>query len=50
MAEVFGPKKVMGLGILLTSVCTLVTPVSTYLHIGVLLAVRVISGMSQVKY
>jgi ACS family sodium-dependent inorganic phosphate cotransporter-like MFS transporter 5 len=48
MAEKFGAKWLFGLGVLCTSVLTLVTPIAARYHVGVFIAVRVLEGLGEV--
>ncbi|XP_060594913.1 sialin-like [Ruditapes philippinarum] len=47
MAEKFGAKWLFGLGVLCTSVLTLVTPIAARYHVGVFIAVRVLEGLGE---
>ena len=49
LASRFGGRYVFGLGILLTSVLTLLTPLAAGIHIGALLALRMLEGMFEVS-
>ena len=44
LAELYGGKWVLGLGILVTAVFTLLTPIAANTNFGLLIAVRVIEG------
>jgi ACS family sodium-dependent inorganic phosphate cotransporter-like MFS transporter 5 len=44
LAELYGGKWVFGIGILVTSVFTLLTPIAAHTNFGLLIAVRVIEG------
>ncbi|XP_076368090.1 putative inorganic phosphate cotransporter isoform X2 [Tachypleus tridentatus] len=47
LAKRFGDKRVFGLGILLSSVLTLLTPLSLQLPIGVFIVKRIVEGLGQ---
>ncbi len=48
LSDRFGARYVFGLGVLLTSVTTLFTPLAAQLHIGALIGVRVLEGFFEV--
>ncbi|XP_041361021.1 LOW QUALITY PROTEIN: uncharacterized protein LOC121377181 [Gigantopelta aegis] len=47
LAATFGAKRLFAYGILCTSVLTLLTPVAARLHLGVLIALRVVEGLGE---
>lgn len=47
MAELIGGKYVYGLGILLTSIFTLFTPIAAYSSLPSLILIRVLTGISE---
>ena len=47
LAEVYGGKWVMGIGILITSLFTLLTPIAAHTSIYLLYAVRIIEGLGE---
>uniref|UniRef100_A0A1B6MGD1 Major facilitator superfamily (MFS) profile domain-containing protein n=1 Tax=Graphocephala atropunctata TaxID=36148 RepID=A0A1B6MGD1_9HEMI len=47
LGDVFGPKKVLGYGVLLSGLCSLLTPISARIHVDALLAVRILMGIAQ---
>ena len=49
MATRFGGKHVFGIGVLVTSVLTLITPQMAYINIWALVTVRVIIGFFEVR-
>ena len=49
MAERYGGRWVFGIGIVMTAVFTLFTPLAAYWHIGALIAVRVAEGIFEVR-
>ena len=49
IATRFGGKHVFGIGVLVTSVLTLITPQMAYINIWALVTVRVIIGLFEVK-
>jgi len=46
LASRYGGKHVFGIGILITVIATILVPVATRTHVGVLIALRVIMGLS----
>lgn len=48
MAELFGGKLVFGLGVLMTALFTLLSPVAAYINFPLFIAVRVLEGMGEV--
>ena len=48
LAGRFGARYVFGIGILMTSVLTLLTPIAAELHFGALIALRILEGMFEV--
>ena len=49
MAEKYGGRWIFGIGIVMTAVFTLFTPLAAYWHIGALIAVRVAEGIFEVN-
>jgi len=49
MAEIFGGKKLFGIGVLLTGVFTLITPLAATLGVEYLVAVRILMGLGEVS-
>lgn len=49
LAERFGGKYVFGLGVLLTGLCNLFTPLAARSGVSALLAVRLITGLAEVS-
>ena len=49
LALKFGGKNLFGLGILCTSVLTLLTPLAARSHVGFLITLRVLIGLCEVK-
>ncbi|XP_054717604.1 sialin-like [Uloborus diversus] len=47
LAEIFSAKWVFGIGALIPSLLTLLTPVSARYHVGVLIAIRALEGLTQ---
>ena len=50
MATKFGGKYVFGIGVLVTSLLTLITPQMAYISIWALVACRVVIGFFEVSY
>ena len=50
LADLFGARYVFGIGILMTSVLTLLTPLAAEVHIGALIALRALEGFFEVIY
>lgn len=50
MAELFGGKKIYGLGVLMTAVFTLLSPIAARINFPLFIAVRVLEGMGEVSY
>ena len=48
LARHFGGKNVFGLGVLLSSLFSLLTPVAARFHFAALIAVRVLTGLAEV--
>ena len=49
LAERYGGRWIFGIGIVMTAVLTLFTPLAVYWHIGALIAVRVAEGFFEVR-
>ena len=49
LAERYGGRWIFGIGIVMTAVFTLFTPLAAYWHIGALIAVRVAEGFFEVS-
>lgn len=49
LADIFGARYVFGLGILLSSVLTIFTPLAAELHIVALISLRVLIGLFEVN-
>lgn len=49
LASRYGGRYVFGIGILLTSVLTLLTPLAARIHIGALIGLRVLEGCFEVS-
>lgn len=47
LAELFGGKKVFGLGVLLTAIFTFLSPIAAYANFTLFIIVRVLEGMSE---
>lgn len=50
MAELFGGKKIYGLGVLMTALFTLLSPIAARINFPLFIAVRVLEGMGEVSY
>ena len=48
LASKYGGRYIFGVGIFMTSVLTLLTPLAAEIHIGVLIALRVLEGLFEV--
>ena len=49
LAERYGGRWIFGIGIVMTAVLTLFTPLAAYWHVGALIAVRVAEGFFEVR-
>lgn len=49
LAEKYGGTKLLGLGMLSTSVLTILTPFAARWHLGAFIAVRVLEGLGEVR-
>uniref|UniRef100_A0A1B6MMF0 Major facilitator superfamily (MFS) profile domain-containing protein n=1 Tax=Graphocephala atropunctata TaxID=36148 RepID=A0A1B6MMF0_9HEMI len=47
LGDIFGPKNVLGYGVLLSGICSILTPISARIHVNALIAVRVLMGIAQ---
>lgn len=50
LAELFGGKLVFGLGVLMTAVFTLLTPIAAHTNFVVFMIVRILEGMAEVSF
>jgi MFS family permease len=49
LAERFGAKWIFGCGILIAGILSLLTPIAARTHVGLLIAIRIIIGIFEVK-
>lgn len=47
IADLFGPKRVFGYGLLLVALCSVITPACARLHVYLLMSVRTLMGIAQ---
>lgn len=50
LAEVFGGKKVFGVGVLMTAIFTFLSPIAAYINFDLFIAVRILEGMGEVRH
>lgn len=49
LAEIFGGKLVFGLGVLMTAIFTLLSPIAAHMNFTLFIIVRVLEGMGEVS-